>query len=247
MESLPRTWIGGFPIVDTTAATLLARLNARLAAGERTELFFANTNFVLGCRPHADALRAPEVLIANDGIGMNLACRMLHRRAFTANLNGTDFTPLLLERLEAPARVFLLGSTPAAVRKAARAWSTLPHVRIVGAVDGFEGLRDDEGLVDNIARTGPDILLVALGNPRQEEWILAHRGRLDVPLVVGVGALFDFVSGRSRRAPAFVRFLRLEWLHRLAYEPRRLFKRYTVDLVRFFVHCARTRGVAGSA
>ena len=70
---------------------------------------------------------------------------------------------------------------------------------------------------------------------------MAHRGSVDVPLVIGVGALFDFVSGRAKRAPAWVQKVRLEWLYRLAREPRRLIKRYSVDLVRFFAHCTRTR------
>jgi UDP-N-acetyl-D-mannosaminuronic acid transferase (WecB/TagA/CpsF family) len=74
-----------------------------------------------------------------------------------------------------------------------------------------------------------------MGNPIQEEWILTNRDRLDVPLVLGVGALFDFTAGLVDRAPQFIRQARLEWAYRLSREPRRLLKRYTVDTARFFL------------
>lgn len=235
--------IGGFRVLDTTLDGLIAVLERRLASRERTELLFANTNFVMQCHRFVDALSGPETLIANDGIGMDLASMMLHRRRFSANLNGTDFTPRLLRRLAKPTRIFLLGSTPFAVAAAAAGWAKLPNAEIVGALDGFDAMRDDGIVVDRLRQARPDILLLALGNPRQEEWIVAHRGTVDIPLVIGVGALFDFVSGRAKRAPAWVQKVKLEWAYRLAREPRRLAKRYSIDLVRFFVHCNRTRRI----
>jgi beta-1,4-glucosyltransferase len=75
---------------------------------------------------------------------------------------------------------------------------------------------------------------VAFGNPLQEKWILRHREALEVPLIFAVGALFDFLSGTASRAPQFIRRARLEWAYRLVQEPRRLFRRYTIDTLRFF-------------
>ncbi len=81
------------------------------------------------------------------------------------------------------------------------------------------------------------IVLVAFGNPAQEAWILDNSAACTAPLMFGVGALLDFLSGNARRAPRLVRTLHLEWLFRLAHEPRRLLKRYTWDLARFFRIC----------
>ena len=93
------------------------------------------------------------------------------------------------------------------------------------------------GLVDSINASGADVVLVAFGNPAQETWILEHCDACDAPLMFGVGALLDFLSGNARRAPPWVRRLHLEWLYRLACEPRRLLRRYTWDLARFFRIC----------
>jgi beta-1,4-glucosyltransferase len=82
-------------------------------------------------------------------------------------------------------------------------------------------------------------MLVAFGNPLQERWILDHADALRAPLIFGVGALLDFLSGNARRAPNWVRRLRMEWLYRLLNEPRRLLKRYSWDLIVFFRQCLR--------
>lgn len=233
--------IGGFRIIDTAAYPLISIVHDRLHRKQRTELVFANTNFVMQCYPFRDALSGPDTFVCNDGIGMDLAAIMLHRHRFTANLNGTDLVPCLLRSFTTPTRVFLLGSTPFSVGATARIWSAYPNIEIVGAVDGFDGLAKDDALVEQLESSRPDVLLVALGNPRQEQWMIEHRNRVDVPLTIGVGALFDFVSGRTERAPMWVQRAHLEWMHRLAHEPRRLIKRYSIDIVRFFSHCLKTR------
>ncbi len=246
--------IGGFDVVGSSADALIDRLRARRDAGTPTELLFANTNFVMSCRPLAPALHGPETLIVNDGIGLDLASRLFHRRPFPENLNGTDFVPKLLGALDRPTRIFLLGARPAVVQRAADLLGRIDRIEVAGAIDGYGGMVDDDAVMATYAAAGPDILLVALGDPRQARWIVAHRGRHRVTLVVGVGALFDFVSGNVPRAPAWIRRLRLEWVYRLLHEPRRLAKRYSIDLVAFFMHCfaahratrrADARGPAG--
>ena len=234
---IARRSIGGFDILALDTDQLVTLLHDRRDAGEATELMFANTNFVMSCRPLTQALGAAETVIVNDGIGVDLASLLFHRRFFPENLNGTDFVPRLLGTLDRPTRLFLLGAQPASVQSTARLWGTQPNIEIVGAVDGFGGMSDADALSQKIRATSPDILLVALGDPRQARWIVENRGRHRVPLVIAVGALFDFVSATVPRAPRVFRRLRLEWAYRLAHEPRRLLKRYSVDLVVFFAHC----------
>jgi N-acetylglucosaminyldiphosphoundecaprenol N-acetyl-beta-D-mannosaminyltransferase len=89
-----------------------------------------------------------------------------------------------------------------------------------------------------IRESGARILLVGLGCPRQERWMAAHRDRLDV-VSIGVGAAFDFLSGSKAQAPPLFRRLALEWLFRLAVEPRRLWRRYLYHNPRFLTLAAR--------
>jgi N-acetylglucosaminyldiphosphoundecaprenol N-acetyl-beta-D-mannosaminyltransferase len=89
---------------------------------------------------------------------------------------------------------------------------------------------EDDALVDRIHQSAPDVLWVGLGAPKQERWMHEHRGRLRVPVILGVGAAFDLNSGMLRQAPVWMREHGLEWLFRLAVEPRRLWKRYLVKI-----------------
>ncbi len=100
-------------------------------------------------------------------------------------------------------------------------------------MDGFSPTASDE-LARQIQDSEAQIVLVALGNPLQEEWIAAHGGSLAAPLILGVGAFFDFIGGSVPRAPAWMRRLCLEWLHRWGHEPDRLARRYTVEMTNFF-------------
>jgi N-acetylglucosaminyldiphosphoundecaprenol N-acetyl-beta-D-mannosaminyltransferase len=89
---------------------------------------------------------------------------------------------------------------------------------------------EDRALIDRVNQAAPDVLWVGLGAPKQERWMHEHRVRLRVPVLLGVGAAFDFNSGRLRQAPRWMRENGLEWLFRLAIEPRRLWKRYLVKV-----------------
>lgn len=233
--------IGGFTIINATSTELAATLHAQRFLGKQTTLFFANTNFVVQCSGLRDRMNQPGIVIANDGVGMDIAARLMQGEAFKDNLNGTDFMPFLFRQSSSPLRIFLLGGKPDIVQRAAQhAVQRLGQV-VVGTCDGYQGLATQERLVDTINRAQADLLLVALGNPVQEKWILDHRADLNVPMLAGVGALFDFWAGDKPRAPVPVQKLRLEWLYRLCLEPKRLARRYTVDILRFLKYCHQHR------
>lgn len=180
----------------------------------------------------------------NDGVALNMASVLLYGAPFPENLNGSDFSVALLAALQEPRRVFLLGARPTIVEAAAKAFGNLPNVELAGTQDGYSMWEDEDAVIDRINKSNCDILLIALGNPLQEEWILRNRDRLRVTLMLGVGALFDFASGQTPRAPKVVRALCLEWAHRLALNPRRLVGRYTVGMIQFFISvlsASRTR------
>lgn len=238
--------INGIPVMAARYMDLRATLMDNLRHRHQTVLLFANMHFLIQCQPLADALQSEDVMIVNDGVAVSLAARLLYGRSFPENLNGTDCVPRLLTDLGGSVRVYLLGSRVEAVEGSARCWSQLPAVEIVGTCDGYTLWSDEEAIIAEINHLRPDILLVALGNPLQERWILRHRARLAPTLIVGVGALFDFASGRVPRAPGLMQHLRLEWLFRLVQEPRRLFARYSLGAVRFAARCILQRlGMAG--
>ena len=94
--------------------------------------------------------------------------------------------------------------------------------------DGYLSSDAEDVKLAELNTSGARLLLVAKGVPAQERWIAAHAARLTVPVILGVGALFDFYSGTVPRAPPLVRKLRMEWAYRLLQEPRRLFRRYVL-------------------
>jgi N-acetylglucosaminyldiphosphoundecaprenol N-acetyl-beta-D-mannosaminyltransferase len=117
-----------------------------------------------------------------------------------------------------------------------------PGLQIVGGyAPPFRPLTDaeEEWIIDDIARSGADVVWVGIGVPKQEKWMAEMRPKLDVPLLIGVGAAFDFHAGLVPQAPARMQELGLEWAYRLAHEPRRLWRRYARYNPRFVASFAR--------
>ncbi|WP_299475634.1 WecB/TagA/CpsF family glycosyltransferase [uncultured Roseibium sp.] len=176
-----------------------------------------------------------QMTLLNDGIGIDLASRFLNGKDFPDNLNGTDLIPDILANVGIPLRIFLLGATEHRVKLASEhIEATYPLHEVVGYRNGYFDMDQSAAICDEINRTRPDLLLVGMGNPRQEDFIVQNRPELDATVAIGVGALFDFMSGSVIRAPKAVQAVGLEWLFRLLQEPRRLFHRYVVGIPRFF-------------
>jgi beta-1,4-glucosyltransferase len=235
--SLP---LAGYPILSIASAALVPQLAQRLAASQKTVLLFANTNLVLKCQPMRSWLGGDDVVLVNDGIGLDIAALMMHGRRYQENLNGTDFLPHLLKSLQVRCKIYLLGGMPGVAEKAAAIIQNDMGHEVVGCTDGYSKL-DPARLRERINQSGANIVLVAMGNPIQEQWISANADTLHATLLIGVGALFDFLSGKARRAPRWIQKIRFEWLFRLLLEPKRLLRRYTVDIVSFLLLCLRDR------
>jgi exopolysaccharide biosynthesis WecB/TagA/CpsF family protein len=192
--------------------------------GDACSLYLVNAHTLNLAHGHPDyrAVLNRSDVVLNDGIGLDLYGK-LAGAPFEHNFNGTDLFPRLFSEADKELTVFLYGAVPGRAERAAmNIESTYPNVRVVGAQHGFL----KEPVIDLVNRARPDLLLVGLGNPRQEFWIDANRDRLEVGVVAGTGALIDFFSGAIPRAPALLRRARLEWAFRLALEPRRMFTRY---------------------
>jgi alpha-1,3-mannosyltransferase len=181
-----------------------------------------------------------RAVVFNDGVGVDIASRLLFGRAFPANLNGTDFMPHYLQHTKNRYRIFMVGAKPgvaeqAAVRLAERA----PGHEIVGVNDGYVRPDETEALINRIRQSRADILLVAMGNPEQERWLSTHLAATGCRLGFGVGGLFDFLAETVPRAPAWVQAARLEWIFRLLQEPHRLWRRYLVEMPIFLTRIFR--------
>jgi N-acetylglucosaminyldiphosphoundecaprenol N-acetyl-beta-D-mannosaminyltransferase len=150
----------------------------------------------------------------------------LHRRVY-----GPELMQTFCREVGSCYRHFLYGGKPEVTALLAKTLETTYGMNVVGQYSPpFRQLSDEEDqeIVSLINSAKPDVLWVGLSTPKQERWMHQHRSRLRVPVVVGVGAAFDFNSGVSRQAPVWMRENGLEWLFRLIQEPRRLWKRYLV-------------------
>lgn len=178
---------------------------------------------------------ASAAMVLADGFPVVWASRWL-RRPLPELVPGSDLVPALFDAADSHggATVFLLGAGPGVAERAAQQLQQRwPSVRVVGTYSpplGFErDAAENERIVERVNAARPDLLVLGFGAPKQELWIARHHRRLQAGCALCVGATIDFLAGEKSRAPAWMRRLRLEWLHRLATEPRRLFKRYARD------------------
>ncbi|BCG90427.1 UDP-N-acetyl-D-mannosaminuronic acid transferase [Mesorhizobium sp. 113-3-9] len=226
----------------------IALLNRLIAERRFTKVSFLNAhnaNIAYTDPVFAEAL--DDFLILPDGIGVDLAAKLLYGSPFPDNLNGTDFVPAFLQASTRPLTVGLLGATrvnaeAASVKLAALA---VQHNFVV-VHDGYFSAAQEPEIIGRIAALRPDMLLVAMGVPRQELWIARHIDERHCTMPVAVGALLDFLSGSVPRAPLWMRRLRLEWLFRLAVEPGRLWRRYVVGNPVFLWRVVRQRWSRGT-
>jgi N-acetylglucosaminyldiphosphoundecaprenol N-acetyl-beta-D-mannosaminyltransferase len=114
-----------------------------------------------------------------------------------------------------------------------------PGLQVVGATSPpmrDQEAEEDEAVIQQINAAEPDIIWVGLGSPKQDRWMARHRDRLDAPVLIGIGAAFDFLSHRTPQAPRWIQRSGFEWLFRLITEPRRLWRRYVIGNPRFVYH-----------
>jgi N-acetylglucosaminyldiphosphoundecaprenol N-acetyl-beta-D-mannosaminyltransferase len=180
----------------------------------------------------ASILQGADLCLA-DGMPVVWGARMLGM-PIRERVAGSDLVPAMIDATRSTGRhVHLFGSSPA-VADAAR---TLLGERYPGAnftIDPGPMMADvrdlDSSVLDAIAKLDPDILCVALGNPKQERFIATHRDRLRTPVMIGIGGSLDMLVGKRRRAPTWVQRIGMEWVVRAVQEPKRLGVRYAHDI-----------------
>lgn len=235
----------GLDVTDTSLEAAAGWLVQRAGLGIATNVAFLNAhcvNVAYDSLEYRTALDGMSRVFA-DGIGVRIAARVAGTD-LRDNVNGTDLFPVLCRKAASAGHgIYLFGGRQGiAAGAAATMTAQTSGLVISGTHHGYvEGEAAEQRVIDEINASGASILLVALGVPSQEMWMVRNRRRLTVPVVIGVGGLFDYYSGRIARAPLPLRKAGLEWAWRLAMEPRRLAQRYLVGNAVFLARLAWLR------
>jgi N-acetylglucosaminyldiphosphoundecaprenol N-acetyl-beta-D-mannosaminyltransferase len=232
----------GIPIDDLNMSEALNRIEEFIATGRATrkthQIATVNADFVV------NALKDPELryllqeadMATADGMPLVWGARALGVQ-LESRVTGADLVPALAERAaQRGYSLFLLGAEPGVAASAAAILKErFPRLIIAGVVSPPHRpvLEMDHSVIETIKRARPDILLVAFGNPKQEKWIGMYGREVGVPVMIGVGGTLDFIAGKTRRAPVWMQRIGMEWSYRLLQNPRRLWRRYVVDLLGF--------------
>lgn len=202
---------------------LMEDIFARIERQEKSLVVAINPEKIMKAKHNPDLrrlLNEAEIQIP-DGIGVILASK-LQKGDIHSRVTGVDMMLRLCEEAAKHGKsVFLYGAKPGVADEAAAKLTELyPGIRIAGTQDGYE--QDEAVVVRNINEAKPDILFVAMGSPKQENWINAHRGELHPVIYQGVGGSFDVLAGNVKRAPAAFQKVGMEWFYRLLKEPTRI-------------------------
>lgn len=232
----------GIPVDSITMGEAVAKIGAFLEEGSMHSIFTPNAEIMMAAQRDPelkDILTRADMLTA-DGAGVVLASRLLGR-SVPEKVSGVDLVGEVFSAFAAMGlRCFLFGSKPGVAEEAAeKIIAGYPGIIIVGCQNGYFTSEQDDEIVNAINTSHADIVLVALGAPKQEKWISSHTEQLNVKVCMGVGGTIDIIAGKARLAPDFFRRNGLEWLYRLYREPRRAIR--MLDLPRFILRVMMAR------
>lgn len=219
--------IMGIPFIHTTKQEFLEKyLAPRIANQENTFVVTANPEIVMHAREHPaykEIVLSADYVVP-DGSGILMAAKY-QKEPLPERIPGFDLMLDLLDHAERGGyRCFFLGAEETVNEKMVKEVKhKYPDLKIAGHHHGFFDL-DDTEIAAKVERTNPDIIFVALGFPKQEEWIAKYRQQFSKGLFIGLGGSFDTIAGvtKAKRAPQFWISLNLEWLYRLIKQPTRL-------------------------
>lgn len=236
--------IDGLAVHPLRLAELLALLDSAVANDERLTVFYANVHAANMARHDAElraAFHSADIVFC-DGQGLRLGAALLGE-PLPERFTPPDWIDALAAICAARgAGIFLLGGRPGVADVAAAALGARHPGLRTAAHHGYLQTPDAEaGALKAVRAFRPGVLLVGMGMPLQERWAIARRGELDVPVVMTVGALFDYLGATVPRGPRWLTDNGFEWLCRLWFEPRRLWRRYVLGNPSFLLRVLRLR------
>lgn len=219
-----RVEILGVKVDAVTMSQAVERVANLIDAGTPSIVATANAEMLLRATHDAelkDILNAAS-LVVPDGAGTVWAARHLGKH-MPERVAGADLVQELMKVAPVKGwRFFLFGSAPTIADKAkSKAEQLYPGIKIVGTRNGYFTPDDELEIISQIKSSRPDILLAALGVPKQEKWLAKFRDELNVPVSIGVGGTFDVMAGVVKRAPLWMQRAKLEWLFRAMLQPSR--------------------------
>jgi N-acetylglucosaminyldiphosphoundecaprenol N-acetyl-beta-D-mannosaminyltransferase len=223
----------GLPFDSLTMAETLDAFEDLIARRKPALVFTPNVQRVVAAR-RDDSIREiyeEADLLLPDGMPLYWSSRLL-RRGLKERVAGSDLIFTFCERASKRGhRVFFLGAAPGVAAQAAENLAArYPGLAVAGTYSPPFGFEADGREVDKIIAlleaARPDLLFLALGLPKEENFLWQNKGRIHVPVSIGVGGSFDFAAGRAKRAPRWIQKIGLEWFFRLVQDPARLWKRY---------------------
>lgn len=219
-----RIKILGVNVDSVTMAQAVERVEQLIAAKKNSIVATANAEMLLRATNDDELkniLNAAE-LVVPDGAGTVWAARHLGYE-MPERVAGFDLVQELMKIAPSKGyKFFLFGSAPTIADKAKlKAEELYPNIEIVGTRNGYFTGSDESEIIAQIKNSKPDILLAALGVPKQEKWLAAHKDELNVPVNIGVGGTFDVMAGVVKRAPKWMQRAKLEWLFRAMLQPSR--------------------------
>lgn len=233
--SSPRTIVLlGTPFHDITMEGTVEHISGLIAARVPRYVVTANLDFTMQAAADVELQRilVEAELVLCDGRPLVWASHFTGR-PLRERVAGSDLVPRLVDLAgERKWKLYFLGGEPGSLERAVtRIKARQPGAEVCGMSPEFARFHDMDhaAIIADIRRERPDILFVAFGCPKQEKWIYANYRDLGVPVSIGVGATVDFLAGKVKRAPRWIGAIGLEWLFRLAQEPKRLGGRYAKD------------------
>ena len=244
--TIPSIRILGVRVDNLNLAQTVDRILAFVEADLPHQVVTLNPEFVMRAQHDAAfcAVLEGADLAVPDGVGLLLAARYLGT-PLQGRATGVETTLALAARAAGRGlTLYLLGAQPGVAEEAAaQLVKRIPGLRIAGTYAGSPSPEEETEIVERIRKAAPDVLLVAYGAPQQDLWIARNLERLGVPVAMGVGGVFDYISGRVPWAPAPCRRLGLEWLYRLIHQPWRWRRMLALPRFTLAVLVSRLQGV----
>ena len=242
--SFPIVEILGVPVASLTMREAVEQAEHWMDERRGALIATANAEMIMNATRDEELLeilRGAD-LVVPDGAGTVWAAHHLGH-AMPERVAGYDLTQELLKRApEKNRRVFFFGSASGVAEKARqKAEALYPGIQVVGVRNGYFSEAEEPEIIREIREAEPDLLLAALGVPKQEKWLKKHKKELKVPVSIGVGGTLDVMAGTAKRAPLWMQKAKLEWLFRGILQPKRAGRLLALPKFVFRVHASKNR------
>lgn len=233
----------GVNVATFTMREAIDYIMARVAQHKRTFIITANAEIIMLAQEDQEfnkIITGCADLVLPDGAGVVLAAKHLGYH-MPERVAGYDLVQNLLPKAESKGlKIYFFGAAPGTAEAAAKnAVARYPQLKIAGVRDGFFNPEDEDSIIETINTSQADILLLALGVPKQEKFVARHLDKLQPNVLIGVGGTFDVMAGHVKRAPEVWQKHNLEWLYRLANQPQRFMRMLALPKFVFNILMAR--------